>query len=410
MDPLKNAPAVVVGAGPAGLMAAEILAKAGKRVVVFDQAASPARKFLLAGRGGLNLTHSDPLDRFLARYGAAAARLREAIEAFPPEALRRWGGDLGEPTFVGTSGRVFPDRFKSSPLLRAWLKSLAALGVELRPRHRWLGFDAAGNPVFEAPDGRIVQQAGAVILACGGASWPRLGSDGAWVEILSARGVEIAPLRPANCGFGVAWSAPFRSRFAGTPLKSIALRFGEARMRGEAMVTAAGLEGGAVYGLSAPLREAIGRHGEAWLEIDLKPDVPLEALTRRLERPRGAQSLATFLRKSAGLTPLAIALLREAGAPPAEAAALAQAIKHLSLRLASAAPIARAISSAGGIAWSELDGDFMLARMPGIFAAGEMIDWEAPTGGYLLQACFATGAAAGRGAVKWLESSAGTGT
>jgi uncharacterized flavoprotein (TIGR03862 family) len=410
MDLPKNAPAIVVGAGPAGLMAAEILAKASKRVIVFDQAASPARKFLLAGRGGLNLTHSDPPDRFLARYGAAAGRLQEAIEAFPPEALRRWCGELGEPTFVGASGRVFPKSFKSSPLLRTWLKSLAALGVELRPRHRLMNFDEAGDPVFEAPQGRLIQQAGAVILACGGASWPRLGSDGAWVEILRARDIEVALLQPANCGFGVEWSAPFKARFLGAPLKSIALRFGQAQMRGEAVVTVAGLEGGAVYGLAAPLREAINRDGEARLEFDLKPDVSLEALTRRLERPRGAQSLATFLRKAVGLTPLAIALLREAGAPPSDARALAQAIKHASLRLTSVAPIARAISSAGGVAWSELDDNFMLRRMPGIFAAGEMIDWEAPTGGYLLQACFATGAAAARGAVKWLESRAEPGT
>jgi len=406
MDDSRNAPAAVVGAGPAGLMAAQVLAEAGQRVILFDQAPSPARKFLLAGRGGLNLTHSEPLDRFIARYGAAAERLRPAIEAFPPAALRQWCEGLGEATFVGSSGRVFPNSFKSSPLLRAWLRRLAALGVEPRPRHRFLGFDEAGALVFAAPGGRLVEQAGVVVLACGGASWPRLGSDGAWVDVLSARGVEIAPLRPANCGFGVAWSAPFKERFAGAPLKAIAMCFGQARVRGEAVVTASGLEGGAVYALAGPLREAIDAHGEAVLEIDLKPDIGVEALTRRLARPCGAQSLATFLRKAAGLAPVAIAVLREAGPPPSDAAALARAIKQARLRLNAVAPIERAISSAGGVKWREIDEDFMLRRLPGVFVAGEMLDWEAPTGGYLLQACFATGAAAGRGALEWLRSNA----
>ncbi len=393
--------ALVIGGGPAGLMAAEVLANGGERVIVFDQAPSPARKFLLAGRGGLNLTHAEPLDAFLTRYGAAAARLSPAIEAFPPDALRQWCAGLGEATFVGSSGRVFPDSFKASPLLRAWLARLAALGVALRPRHRWLGFDEAGGLLFAAPGGRIIEQAGAVVLACGGASWPRLGSDGAWVDALCARGVAVAPLRPANCGFGVAWSAPFRARFAGAPLKAIAMRFGQISVRGEASVTASGREGGAVYALAGPLREAIAAHGEARLEIDLKPDLGLEALARRLARPRGGQSLATFLRKTAGLAPVAIALLREAGPPPSEPAALARAIKEARVRLDAIAPIERAISSAGGVAWDEIDADFMLRRLPGVFVAGEMLDWEAPTGGYLLQACFATGAAAGRGALGW---------
>ncbi len=400
-DP-RNAPAVVIGGGPAGLMAAEVLASAGQRVVVFDRAPSLARKFLLAGRGGLNLTHSEPLADFIARYGAAAAHLKSAIEAFPPNALRQWCEGLGEATFVGTSGRVFPNSFKASPLLRAWLRRLAALGVETRPRHRFLGLAEAGGLVFAAPGGRLVEQACVVVVACGGASWPRLGSDGAWVDALGAHGVEIAPLRPANCGFGVARSAPFKQRFAGAPLKAIAMRFGQARVRGEAVVTASGLEGGAVYALAGPLREAIDAHGEAVLEIDLKPDISMETLAGRLIRPR-AQSLATFLRKAAGLAPVAIALLREAGPPPSDAEALARAIKQARLRLNAVAPIDRAISSAGGVKWRELDGDFMLRRLPGVFVAGEMIDWEAPTGGYLLQACFATGAAAGRGALKWLK-------
>jgi uncharacterized flavoprotein (TIGR03862 family) len=402
-DDLLNARAVVIGGGPSGLMAAEVLAQAGHRVVVFDQAASPARKFLLAGRGGLNLTHSDPADRFIQRYGAAAERLAPAIAAFPPEALRDWCAALGEATFVGTSGRVFPRSFKSSPLLRAWLRRLAALGVELRPRHRFVSLDAGLSLVLEGPHGRLIERTGAVVLACGGASWPRLGSDGAWVESLRAADIDIEPLRAANCGFYVDWSATFQERFVGAPLKSIAMSFAGRRVRGEAMVTASGLEGGAVYALAAPLREAIHAQGEALLDLDLKPDIALDTLTRRLERPRGAQSAATFLRKTAGLAPVAIALIREAGPLPADAAALAHRIKHCGVRLTAVAPLARAISSAGGIAWRELDEHFMLRRLPGIFAAGEMLDWEAPTGGYLLQACFATGAAAGRGARAWLE-------
>jgi uncharacterized flavoprotein (TIGR03862 family) len=402
-DDSQHARAIVIGGGPSGLMAAEALAQAGHRVVVFDHAASPARKFLLAGRGGLNLTHSDAPDRFMTNYGAAAQALAPAIAAFPPEALRAWCAALGETTFVGSSGRVFPKSFKSSPLLRAWLRRLAALGVDLRSRHRFLGLDGAGGLILQGPQGRLVERADAIVLACGGGSWPRLGSDGAWVESLRAAGVEVAPLQPANCGFEVGWSATFAARFAGAPLKSIALSFDGRRIRGEAVVTAAGLEGGAVYALAAPLREAINACGGALLEIDLKPDIAVDALARKLTRPRGAQSLATFLRKSAGLAPVAIALLREAGPLPADAAALADRIKQTGVRLTGAAPLARAISSAGGVAWSEIDGDFMLRRLPGIFVAGEMLDWEAPTGGYLLQACFATGAAAGRGARKWLE-------
>ena len=395
-----SAPAVVVGAGPAGLMAAEVLAHAGHRVIVFDQAPSPLRKFLLAGRGGLNLTHSEPFEVVLGRYGAAAEKLRPAIERFSPRALREWCAALGEETFVGSSGRVFPKSFKSSPLARAWLRRLAS--VELRPRARFKGFDGDGRLMFAESDGSFAEAAGVVVLALGGASWPRLGSDGGWVEILRAHGVAVAPLRAANCGFLAAWSPFFVERFAGSPLKSIALRHKGASVRGEAMVTRVGLEGGAVYALSASLREAIEARGATTLEIDLKPDVSAAELERRLVRVKG-QSMSTFLRKAAGLSPVAITLLREAGDLPEDAPALAWRIKALPLVLNGVAPIERAISSAGGVIWDELDAHFMLKRLPGVFVAGEMLDWEAPTGGYLLQACFSTGLAAGEGAAGWAK-------
>jgi uncharacterized flavoprotein (TIGR03862 family) len=417
MDDLSRNRALVVGAGPAGLMAAEALAEAGAPPLVLDHAPSPARKFLMAGRGGLNLTHFEPLERFMARYGAAAAHLRPAIEAFPPEALRQWCERLGEETFVGSSGRVFPKSFKASPLLRAWLRRLAALGVEIRPRHRFCGFDDEGRPIIENAEGRSSWRAGAVVLALGGASWPRLGADGGWVAPFRDRGVAIAPLKSANCGFEVDWSDGFKTRFAGAPVKPVALTFGDERIRGEAMVSEKGIEGGAVYALSARLREAIEKSGAATLLIDLKPDVEEETLARRLAKTRPGQSLATRLRKAGGLSPVAAALVREAQAharaqaeaeieavdPPHDGITLARRLKTLPLRLTGVAPIARAISSAGGVAWDEADENFMLRRLPGIFVAGEMIDWEAPTGGYLLQACFATGLAAGRGAARWMK-------
>jgi uncharacterized flavoprotein (TIGR03862 family) len=393
--------ALVVGAGPAGLMAAQVLGEAGHKVIVADASPSPARKFLLAGRGGLNLTHSEPLDRFLERYGRASERLRPAVEAFPPDALRAWSATLGEPTFVGSSGRVFPHSFKSTPLLRAWLRRLEALGVELRTRHRLIGF-TSNEARFATPDEDRVLCAGAIVLALGGASWPRLGSDGGWVEFMRAAGIAVAPLQPANSGFRIQWSAHFRERFAGAPLKAMRWTHGENRSRGEAMVTADGLEGGAIYALSSGLRAAIERDGSAMLELDFKPDVPAEALARRLARAPG-QSLSTFLRKAAALPPVAIALLREAGPVPDDPAELAARLKACPLHVTGVAPIARAISTAGGVEWSEIDESFMLRARPGVFVAGEMIDWEAPTGGYLLQGAFATGAAAGRGAAGWLE-------
>jgi uncharacterized flavoprotein (TIGR03862 family) len=386
-------------------MAAEILAERGHRVDIYDAAPSPARKFLLAGRGGLNLTHSEPLERFMTRYGAAAGRLRPAIESFSPDALRAWSAGLGQGTFVGSSGRVFPESFKATPLLRAWLRRLAALGVALHPRSRLVGLSEGGRARLATPTGFEDVEAGAIALALGGASWPRLGADGAWAEVLGARGVAVTRLGPANCAFLVDWSPVFRERFAGEPLKSVAFRHGTASARGEAMISAGGIEGGGVYALSAALREAIEAEGSAFLTIDLKPDLSRDELVGRLQR-RPGQSLSTFLRKATGLAPVAVGLMREAGEIPENREALAARIKATPLRLIAAAPIERAISSAGGVAWDEIDAAFMLKKAAGVFVAGEMIDWEAPTGGYLLQACFATGRAAGESAANWLESSA----
>jgi len=405
----SNSVVAVIGGGPAGLMAAEVLAGGGASVTVYDRMPSVGRKFLLAGRGGLNLTHSEDLERLLGRYGPARAHLRGAIEAFPPAAVRAWCEGLGQATFVGSSGRVFPAAMKASPLLRAWLRRLAAAGVQFKLRQRWLGWDADGRLLFEGPEGREAIAADASILALGGASWPRLGSAGDWVAPLRAAGVTIAPLTPSNCGFLVPWSPMFRSRFEGQPLKRIALIFGGVSVRGEAVITASGLEGGAVYALSAPLREAIASSGEAILRIDLLPDIQGTDLEKRLGRPRGKQSLATFLRKAASLSPAAIGLLQEAALSlPGRAAALspgalAELIKAVPVRLIGTAPIETAISTAGGIAWDEVDEHLMVRRRPSVFVAGEMLDWEAPTGGYLLQACFSTGVLAGRGALRWLE-------
>jgi uncharacterized flavoprotein (TIGR03862 family) len=406
---LSKSQIAVIGAGPAGLMAAEVLAQGGARVTVYDAMPSVGRKFLLAGRGGLNLTHSEALPAFLKRYGAAASQLTPAITAFPPDALRAWSEALGQPTFVGSSGRVFPQAFKASPLLRAWLRRLDSLGVQFALRHRWTGWDDEGHLSFATPDDVRVFEARATVLVLGGASWPRLGSDGAWVETLAAKGVAISPLQPANCGFTVAWSDIFRDRFEGQPLKGVALSFGSHTVRGEAMITRTGIEGGAIYALSSDLREAIHAGGQATLRIALRPDLDINDLIARLSVPRGKQSLSNWLRKAAHLSPVAIGLLQETAMVSGEslsslsAASLAGLINAVPIELNGMAPIARAISTAGGISFDELDSDFMIRRLPGVFAAGEMLDWEAPTGGYLLQASFATGAAAGRGVLKYLH-------
>ena len=399
----------IVGGGPAGLMASDVLVRAGVRVTVYDQMPAVGRKFLLAGRGGLNLTHSEPLDQFLRRYGSAETRIRSAIEASSPDDLRAFCAELGQPTFVGSSGRVFPKAMKASPLLRAWLRRLAAMGVTFKLRHRWRGWDESGRLVFDTPDGRTVIAADASVLALGGASWPKLGSDGAWVAAMEKTGIVVAPLRPANCGFLVGWSAIFRDRFEGKPLKRIALSFGERTARGEAVITGKGLQGGGLYALSDVLREAIASRGHAVLLIDLLPDRSAKALEQKLRAPRHKQSLANVLRKALSLSPVAIGLLQEAAvASPKRLSesspdALASLIKSVPIRLVGVEPIGRAISTAGGVTFDEIDEHFMLRRRPGTFVAGEMLDWEAPTGGYLLQACFATGAAAGRGALQFLQ-------
>jgi uncharacterized flavoprotein (TIGR03862 family) len=383
--------ALVIGAGPAGLMAAEVLSAGGLAVTVYDRMPSAGRKLLMAGRGGLNLTHSEAFEMFVARYGAAAGVLRPLLEAFPPTALRVWADGLGAQTFAGSSGRVFPKAMKASPLLRAWLARLAAQGVQLRLRHDWRGWDGEALR-FHGSDGDVLARPDATVLALGGASWPRLGSDGGWVALLSARGVEVSSLRPSNMGFDIAWSDVFRARFAGQPLKNVALRFGGHTARGDATITGYGIEGGAVYALSSVLRDAIAASGSAVLEIDLRPDLAQEHIAQRLARPRGPrgkESLANFLRKALHLSPLEINLLREACAAP-------DGIKSVPLTLRGVQPLARAISTAGGIAFEAVDADLMLEALPGVYAVGEMLDWEAPTGGYLLQACFATGVVAAR--------------
>ena len=413
-DVTSNAPttprtAAVVGAGPAGLIAAETLARGGVAVTVYERMPSAGRKFLLAGRGGLNLTHSEPLDRFLTRYGAVDPLLKSAIEHFPPETLRAWAQELGEETFVGSSGRVFPRAMKASPLLRAWLRRLDALGVRFALRHRWLGWHEDGRLRFAQGELDIAVASDVTILALGGASWPRLGSDAAWVDLLAARGVGVARLQPSNCGFTIAWSETMR-RFEGAPLKRIALTVGAHSVRGEAMVTREGIEGGVVYTLSALLRDAIARDGGATLQIDLRPDLAAAALAERLAAPRGKQSLSSVLRKALKLPPIAAALLHEAttaeGRPLSSlnTEELAALIKAVPVRLTGVQPIATAISTAGGIRFDALDARFMLKAVPGVFTAGEMLDWEAPTGGYLLQACFATGVAAAEGALAFLKT------
>ncbi|QCI64954.1 NAD(P)/FAD-dependent oxidoreductase [Phreatobacter stygius] len=399
----RSCQVAIVGAGPAGLFAAEKLAEAGLEVTIFERLASPARKFLLAGRGGLNLTHSEPRAAFLARYGAAGPWLRPGLDAFPPAALRAWAEGLGQKTFVGSSGRVFPESFKASPLARAWLARLEAKGVTLATRRRFTGFGPAGALLFDGPDGGETVKAKAVLLALGGASWPRMGSDGAWVGLLAARGVAITPLEPANMGIEIDWSPEFAARFAGQPLKRIAITVGDRQAEGEAVITAAGLEGGVVYALSAPIRAALA-DGKARLAIDLKPDLAQGTIAARIAGARTKDSLSSRLKKRLGLTPQAIGVLHEAvaGPLPRDPARLAALIKAAVIDIQAVRPIERAISTAGGVSRDAVSAEGELAALPGVFVAGEMLDWEAPTGGYLLQATFATAVVAARGIARRL--------
>jgi uncharacterized flavoprotein (TIGR03862 family) len=405
--------AIVIGGGPAGLMAAEVLSQGGVRVDFYDAMPSLGRKFLLAGVGGMNITHSEPFDVFLSRYGTRAAQIKPLLEAFPPAALREWSHGLGVETFVGSSGRVFPTGMKAAPLLRAWLHRLREAGVRFHVRHRWLGWREDGALRFASPQGELAVRADAVVLALGGGSWAKLGSDGAWVPLLAQRGVEVAPLLPSNCGFDKAggWSEHLRSRFAGQPLKTVALRFTDAagmdhERRGELMLSDTGIEGSLVYALSAPLRDTIAAQGSVTVQLDLAPDKTLERVVAEIAHPRGARSLSSHLQSRAGIKGAKMALLREilSSAQLSDPVKLAHAIKSLPLTLAAPRPLDEAISSAGGVRFEVLDENLMLRDLPGVFCAGEMLDWEAPTGGYLLTACFASGRAAGQGALNYLKT------
>ncbi|WP_151447740.1 TIGR03862 family flavoprotein [Lacisediminimonas profundi] len=400
----------IIGAGPAGLMAAEVLAGAGVQVDVYDAMPSSGRKFLLAGIGGLNITHDEAWETFRTRYGDGQPQLQAVLERFPPAALRSWVQGLGIDTFVGSSGRVFPAGMKAAPLLRAWLHRLRSAGVRLHMRHRWLGWDADGALRLLNPEGEIVIRPQATVLALGGASWPKLGSDGAWVPLLQARGIEIAPLRSANCGFDVAWSAHLRNNFAGTPLKSVALTFTDAQGRteqrqGEMVIGEHGVEGSLVYAFSRRLREYLEQHGSATFTLDLAPGRDAARVFADVAHPRGSRSLSSHLRSRLGISPVKVALLHEVLGKEqfADAATLAATIKNLPITVRATRPVAEAISTAGGVRWGGLDQNLMLTALPGVFVAGEMLDWEAPTGGYLLTACFATGLCAGQGAREWLK-------
>lgn len=395
----------VIGGGPAGLMAAEVLSARGLRVEVYDAMPSTGRKFLMAGKGGLNLTHAEPLHDFLTRYGERRAEMERLIGEFTPDDIRAWAQGLGIETFVGTSRRVFPVGMKASPLLRAWLKRLDEAGVTFHVRHKWLGWNADGSLRFATPTGEKGVTARAVVLALGGGSWARLGSDGTWVEPLRKAGVAVRPLRPANCGFEVAWSAAFRERFEGHPLKAVVLRFESFERRGEFVVTREGIEGSLVYAASALLRDAIQEHGSAIITLDLAPDRTLEWLANKLSKPRGTRSLSGYLERTVGLKGVKAGLVRELVPPSAlgDAKELAAYMKYLPIRLRATGPLEKAISSAGGVAFEALDENLMVRAMPGVFCAGEMLDWEAPTGGYLLTGCFASGRAAGMGILKWLD-------
>ncbi|WP_433898548.1 TIGR03862 family flavoprotein [Pseudomonas sp. PSE1(2024)] len=397
----------IIGGGPAGLMAAEVLSQAGVRVDLYDGMPSVGRKFLLAGVGGMNITHSEAYPAFLSRYAERAPNIAPLLRAFDADALCRWIHELGIETFIGSSGRVFPTDMKAAPLLRAWLKRLRDSGVVIHTRHRWLGWDESGALRIDSPEGEKTLNPDATLLALGGGSWSRLGSDGAWMLPLEQRGVGLAPLQPSNCGFEVqAWSEVMVSKFAGAPLKNIAIGLNDDVPRlGECVITATGIEGSLIYALSAPIREAINVHGAATIHIDLLPGRPVDKLQAALSKPRGSRSMAKHLHSQVGIDGVKAALLRELtnAATFADPALLARAIKALPLTLVKTRPLDEAISSAGGVTFEAMDERMMLKALPGVFCAGEMLDWEAPTGGYLLTACFASGRAAGAGMLDWLK-------
>jgi uncharacterized flavoprotein (TIGR03862 family) len=415
-DPRPETPAststiAVIGGGPAGLMAAETLRAAGLQVDLYDAKGSVGRKFLIAGKGGMNLTHSDPFEVFVTRYQARQDNVAAWLRDFDADALRAWARGLGVDTFVGTSGRVFPSDLKAAPLLRGWVRRLREQGVRFHVQHRWIGWTGDGALRFATPDGDVVVQADATVLALGGGSWPELGSDGAWVDTLEAKGIAVAPLQPSNCGFDIGWSEHLATRFAGEPLKPVVAHWKDAdgtahQRQGECVITATGIEGSLVYALSPLLRDTIARDGEALLVLDLLPGRDEADLARRLAKPRGARSLSEHLRREAGVAGVRAALLYEVldKAALTDPVRIARTLKRFPFRLQRTRPLAEAISSAGGVPLQALDPNLMLRALPGVFAAGEMLDWEAPTGGYLLTACFASGRHAARGVIDWLAN------
>jgi len=394
----------IIGGGPAGLMAADVISAQGIRVDVYDSMPSVGRKFLMAGKSGLNITHSEPFEQFIARYGNRRAQIEQLLRAFGPDALRQWVHGLGIETFVGTSGRVFPVGMKASPLLRAWLKRLGEASVKVHLRHKWLGLNEDQSLKFSTPDGEKNIRADATVLALGGGSWSRLGSDGAWVPWLEQAGAKVEALKPSNCGFDVNWSPHFRERFEGHPIKSVVLSFGSFHQQGEFIVTKEGVEGSLIYAASALIRDEIYANGNAVISLDMAPNRSLDWLTEKLSKPRGSRSIASHIERMVGIKGVKAGLMREFVSKEkfASSEQLAYSIKNLQISLIAPRPLDEAISSAGGVTFESLDENLMLRAMPGIFCAGEMLDWEAPTGGYLLTACFASGYVAGHGVLKWI--------